>query len=84
MHNMYMTKTMAVHAFRQQLGRCLSRVAAGDQVVVTSRGRPVARLIPEPGGEALAGEAHPLRGSVRKMSRDFDAPMDGLWDALRR
>jgi prevent-host-death family protein len=47
----YQAKTM--------LSRLLERVRAGETVVITSRGRPVARLVPaEPeGGERLAAAA---------------------------
>ncbi len=74
-------KNVPVRVLRERLGPLLDRVAGGEQLVVTRRGRPVARLIPEREG-ASAGAKHPLRGSVLALSPDFDAPMEGLWDAL--
>lgn len=41
-----MTATVAVRELRQNLSRYLARVKAGEALVVTERGREVARLIP--------------------------------------
>ena len=38
--------TAAVSELKASLSRFLARVKAGDEVVVTERGRPVARLVP--------------------------------------
>ena len=37
---------VAVSTLRAQLSRCIERARAGEQVVVTDRGVPVARLLP--------------------------------------
>jgi prevent-host-death family protein len=39
-------KTAAVAELKAQLSRYLSRVKAGEEVLVTERGTPVARLVP--------------------------------------
>jgi prevent-host-death family protein len=80
---MYMTRTVSVRDLRQHLGPCLKQVAAGNQLVVQNRGRPVARIIPEPAADEAGDDPHPLRGSVRHVGRDFDAPVPGLWKALK-
>jgi prevent-host-death family protein len=41
-----MTETVGVRELRQNLSRYLERVKAGEGLVVTERGRVVARLIP--------------------------------------
>lgn len=41
-----MSSTVAVRELRQNLSRYLDRVKAGESLVVTERGREVARLIP--------------------------------------
>jgi len=48
-----MSKTAAVAELKAQLSRYLSRVKAGEEIVVTERGAPVARLVPV----ARTGEA---------------------------
>lgn len=41
---------IGVRALRDHLSRCLDRVKAGDEIVVTDRGRAIARITPI-GGE---------------------------------
>ncbi|HEX7407744.1 MAG TPA: type II toxin-antitoxin system prevent-host-death family antitoxin [Candidatus Binatia bacterium] len=41
-----MKKTAAVAELKAQLSRYLSRVKAGEDILVTERGTPVARLVP--------------------------------------
>jgi prevent-host-death family protein len=41
-----MTRSVGVRELRQNLSRYLERVKAGEALVVTERGREVARLIP--------------------------------------
>lgn len=40
-----MTTTVGVHEAKTQLSRLLARVAEGEEVIITSRGREVARLV---------------------------------------
>lgn len=62
-----------IYAAKTQLSRLIDRAAAGDEVVITRHGRPVARLV------AVEAEQAPrklgaLRGKVR-VADDFDAPL---------
>jgi prevent-host-death family protein len=41
-----MKKTAAVAELKAQLSRYLSRVKSGEEILVTERGAPVARLVP--------------------------------------
>ena len=41
-----MRKTAAVAELKAQLSRYLSRVKAGEEILVTERGTPVARIVP--------------------------------------
>jgi len=68
---------------RGSLASIMARAAAGEEVVVTRRGRPYVRLLPADPVSVVAGR-HPLRGTLVRMAADFDAPMAGLWSALRR
>ena len=62
--------------------RCLSLLdeieASGGELVVTKRGRPVAKVVP------VDGEAS-LRGTVeyRVSDEELIAPIEGAWDADR-
>ncbi len=65
-------------ALRDNLRATMERAARGEEILVTRRGKPYVRIL-------AAGPprgAYPLRGSVRRMAEDFDAPMDHLWKAL--
>ena len=46
-------KTINIHEAKTHLSRLLKRVAAGEDVVISKAGRPIARLVPV---APLAGE----------------------------
>ena len=77
-----MTNRIPVAVLRQHFGPLLKRVAAGQQLIVTRRSRPIARIVPEPADTGTSLGRYPLRGSVRSMASDFDAPLDRIWKAL--
>ena len=77
MHGMAVI-VVSVRTFRAQTKHWLDRVLAGDEVVITRRDRPVARLVPE-----SHDARYPLRGSIKSMAPDFDRSRNDLWDALR-
>ena len=63
-------KTVSVHEAKTHLSRLLERVAAGDEIVISKSGKPVARLI------AIKSEQPKVilgsdRGKVR-IAPDFD------------
>jgi prevent-host-death family protein len=67
-----MTKSVGVHEAKTHLSRLLDDVAAGEEVVITRRGEPVASLVPA------------RRTSLRRLGLDrgrlvvpddFDAPL---------
>ena len=58
----------------------MARVASGEEVLVTLRGKPYVRLLPAIGVGSVGH--YPLRGSVVAMAEDFDAPLSDLWEAL--
>ncbi|MBI5509342.1 MAG: type II toxin-antitoxin system Phd/YefM family antitoxin [Deltaproteobacteria bacterium] len=71
-------RTMAAGTFKAQCLAVLDRVAeTGEVLVVTKRGRPVARVVP-----IEKGRRRSLRGSVRYYG-DIVAPLDVEWDAER-
>lgn len=67
-----MTKSVGVHEAKTQLSQLLRRVAAGEEITITRRGREVARLVP------------PEKPSIRRLGfergrlvvpDDFDDPL---------
>jgi prevent-host-death family protein len=62
-----------VHEAKTHFSKLLARVAAGEEVIITKAGRPVARLVPlEPahGPRSLGIDSGRLR-----IAEDFDAPL---------
>jgi prevent-host-death family protein len=68
-----MTKSVGVHEAKTHLSRLLDDVAAGEEVVITRRGEPAARLV----ALSEAGRRHfgIDRGRLI-VPGDFDAPLD--------
>lgn len=66
---------VSVGTLKAKLSEYLSRAKAGEGVVVTDRGRPVARLGPLEGEAALEGRAVALAraGLVRRPTQRLDA-----------
>ncbi|HVW32532.1 MAG TPA: type II toxin-antitoxin system prevent-host-death family antitoxin [Acidimicrobiia bacterium] len=68
---------IGVRELRQNASRYLARVANGEAIEVTDRGRPVARLVPVPGpGDALAD----LIASGRLRTPDDDSELEDASD----
>ena len=56
----------------------------GEEIIITDRGRPVAKIVPYRGdGDAASKALHRLRGTLLR----YDAPNEpiglGDWDALK-
>lgn len=76
-------KTISIADLKRGLSACLETVRAGNELLVTDRGRPVAKLVPL-GTDALAEDSR-LAELVRKglaRAPDGDLPQD-LWDLPR-
>lgn len=62
---------------RQHASRYLARVANGESIEVTDRGRPVAHLVPVPTGEGtLEDLIRSGRLKLREDDSDFEEPQD--------
>lgn len=62
-----------IHEAKTHLSRLLSRVAAGEEVVISRAGRPVAKLVP-----ITKRRKRPMLGRDRGkgwIAEDFDAPL---------
>jgi len=73
-------KTVSVFEAKTHLSRLLQRVAAGEEIVISRRNQPIARLVP------IAGRADFTPGQFAgriELGDDFDAPLpDDLLDAF--
>lgn len=56
-----MSKTITLRDANQQLSRCIREVEAGEEFVITRKGKPVARLIPTGGKRVLTTEQQAAR-----------------------
>lgn len=70
-----------MHEAKTQLSKLVERVEAGEEIVITRRGEPAARLVPERRGGGFASLAGAWRGRV-KIGDDFDDLPDDLADSL--
>ncbi|MGI8828283.1 MAG: type II toxin-antitoxin system Phd/YefM family antitoxin [Candidatus Limnocylindria bacterium] len=73
-------KTVSVFEAKTHLSRLLQRVAAGEEIVISRRNEPIARLVPIAGRTAFAPGQ--FAGRI-ELSDDFDAPLpDDILDAF--
>jgi antitoxin (DNA-binding transcriptional repressor) of toxin-antitoxin stability system len=87
-------RSIDVREFRRDVHRCLRLVASGETVRVTDAGRPVALLVPPPGGggyDALlaSGRIRPGTGRISDLGPPLPAsagrpPLSAVLDDLRR
>ncbi len=75
---------LSITEARRTLPVLARRVAtSGRSIVLTRRGRPIAKVVPlDPGDEGR--DVGSLRGTPLVMSDDFDAPLDELWTAISK
>jgi prevent-host-death family protein len=72
-----MTTTATVSKLKASLSEYLRRVKAGEEVLVSERGRPIARLVPVTGKDALPDHLAEMarqglaRIGSRRLSRTF-------------
>lgn len=70
-----------MHEAKTQLSKLVERVENGEEIVITRRGEPAARLVPERRGEGFASLAGAWRGRL-KIADDFDELPEDLAEAL--
>ena len=75
-------RVVNVHQAKTHLSQLLQEVEQGQEVVIARAGVPIARLV------AWEATARPvlapgaMRGQIA-LAEDFDAPLHGLFEALR-
>jgi prevent-host-death family protein len=68
-------ESVGIRDLQQNAGRVVARAAAGETIVVTDRGRAVARLVPErPAGLAALRAAGRMRAPTRSLG-DLPRPL---------
>ena len=60
-----------VHYAKTHLSRLLDRVAAGEEIVLSKNGKPVAKIVPV---QAVSRRPGRLKGKI-KIAPGFDAPL---------
>ena len=65
--------TVNIHEAKTHFSRLLSRVAAGEEIIIANAGKPVARLMPfrKPRGKRPLG----MDKGLYAVPNDFDAPL---------
>ena len=66
--------TVSVQEAKTSLTELIRRLTPGDEVVITENDQPVARLVPAMGQSQR--KLGTLKGTVKYMAADFDAPLD--------
>jgi antitoxin (DNA-binding transcriptional repressor) of toxin-antitoxin stability system len=70
-----------MHEAKTQLSKLVERVEGGEEIVITRRGEPAVRLIPERQGGGFASLAGTWSGRVT-IAKDFDELPDDLAESL--
>jgi len=63
-----------VYQAKTKLSELIDRAAAGEEIVISRHGRPVARLVPYGPAAGKRRKLGALAGRVR-VAEDFDAPL---------
>jgi len=74
-------QTINISEFRANLLKYLEIVHAGEQITVTSNGKPLATIAPPASQQELAKEQLKLLASTAKI-HDVISPTDDNWDSM--
>ena len=72
-------KTATIRDLRNEFARVSKWLDAGETVQLLKRGKPFARVVPEPKPKSFLGSGL----GTAKMAPDFDAPLDLEWEAMK-
>ena len=70
-----------MHEAKTKLSQLVERAEAGEEIVISRNGTPVARLVPIARTTSFASARGALKGRVR-IAEDFDELPDDIADAL--
>ena len=68
--------TVTLEEAQARLGEMIARLQPGEEIVITSGDKPVARLIGEAKAEPQPRRPGTLKGTVLYIAPDFDAPLE--------
>jgi antitoxin (DNA-binding transcriptional repressor) of toxin-antitoxin stability system len=71
-----------IHQAKTHLSQLLQEVEQGQDVVIARSGVPIARLVAWQAPARPVAAPGAMRGKI-KLAEDFDAPLDGLFEALQ-
>lgn len=77
-------QTVNIHEAKTHFSRLIEAVERGEEIVIARAGHPVATLsayVPARNRIAPPGS---MQGRDWQMNKDFDAPLDDLFDCLRQ
>jgi len=75
-----MTRTVSVHEAQEKLQDLLAQALAGNEVIITEHGKPVARLVAVPVAPPRKKRVAGLNRGAIWTSEDFDEPLpDEFW-----
>ena len=75
-----MTRTVSVDEAQEKLQDLLAQALAGNEVIITEHGKPVARLVPVPVTPPKKERVAGLNRGTIWASEDFDQPLpDEFW-----
>jgi len=70
-----------VHQAKTQLSKLIERALAGEEVIIARNNKPTVRLEVLPGARRKR-RLGALKGLVKYMADDFDAPLDDFKDYM--
>jgi prevent-host-death family protein len=77
---LFVTKTVDLDEAQEKLQDLLAQALAGNEVVITDHGKPVARLVPVPVAPPRKKRVAGLNRGTISTSEDFDQPLpDEFW-----
>ena len=71
-------QSFSVHETKTHLSRLLKKVQAGEEIIITSNGKPVAKIIAAPKHKRVIGDLAHL-AHLFHIPDDFDEPMPEEW-----
>ena len=74
--------SLTVKEAQAKLSEVIHNLQPGDEVVITENDQPVARLAPAEQKQHPPRRPGTLRGTVKYMAPDFDAPLDDFKEYL--
>ena len=75
-----MSRTVSIDEAQETLQDLLAQALAGNEVIITEHGKPVARLVPVPVAPASKKRVAGLNRGTIWTSEDFDQPLpDEFW-----